>query len=100
MLTASAFLQIKASDNHHLRHTTMKETKRLPAVRASWQIETRHLACCWSEIGQRIRYNPRRLKEISEVQGGYLRPVPEIASHDQLGEATWFLPHTTDCDSE
>ena len=67
---------------------------------SSWQNETGHLTCRWSGVGQRIRYNPRWMQETSEVQCGYLAPVPDFASHSPFGGATWFLPHTTDRDSE
>ena len=32
----------------------------------SWQTEKGHLACCWSEVGNRVQYNPRWMQEASE----------------------------------
>ena len=69
-------------------------------MRTSWQAETGHLACRWSEAGQRVQYNPSWMQEASEIQSGYLPPVPDFASHSPFGGSTWFHPHTADCDSE
>jgi hypothetical protein len=59
----------------------------------SWQTETGQLACRWSEVGQRIPYNPRWMQDASDVPSGYLPPVPDFASHSPFGGAEWFLPH-------
>jgi hypothetical protein len=34
------------------------------------------------------------MQQASEIQGSYLPPVPDFASHSPFGGATWFLPHT------
>jgi hypothetical protein len=69
-------------------------------MRSSWQTETGHLACRWSEAGQRVQYHPGWMQESSDVQSGYLPPIPDFASHSPFGGATWFRLHTADCDSE
>jgi hypothetical protein len=67
----------------------------------TWQTETGHLACHWSEVGQHAPYNPRWMQETSDVQSGYLPPVPDFASHSPFGGATpWFQLHTSDRDSK
>ena len=62
-------------------------------MKLSWQTETGNLACCWSEVGQRVQYNPDWMQETSEVQVGYLPPLPDFASHSPFGGASWFEPH-------
>jgi hypothetical protein len=69
-------------------------------MRSSWQTETGYLACRWSEVGQRLQYNPRWMQETSDIQSGYLMPVPDFASHSPFGGGSWFQPHTADRDSE
>jgi len=69
-------------------------------MRTSWQVGTGHLACRWSEVGQRVQYNPSWMQETSEMQSGYLPPVPDFASHSPFGGGTWFHLHTADRDSE
>jgi len=59
---------------------------------SSWQMEAKHLACRWSEIGQRLQYNPRWIQEAKDIPSGYLPPVPDFASHSPFGGATWFQP--------
>ena len=76
------------------------ERRRLPAMR-SWQTETGQLACRWSEVGQHVQYNPRWMQEASDIQGGYLPPVPDFASHSPFGGSTsWFQLHTAERDSQ
>jgi len=62
-------------------------------MQLSWLTETGHLACRWSEVGQRVQYNPRWMQETKEIQSGYLPPVTDFASHSPFGGATWFLPY-------
>jgi len=70
-------------------------------MKSSWQAESGLLACCWSEVGQRVQYNPPWMEETSEIQsGGYLPPLPDFASHSPFGGASWFEPHTAARDSE
>ena len=69
-------------------------------MRSSWQTETGHLACRWSEILERVQYDPRWMQESSDMQSGYLLPIPDFASHSPFGGAYWFQPHIADRDSE
>jgi hypothetical protein len=66
----------------------------------SWQTETGGLASHWSDIGQRIPYNPQWMQEASRMQSGYLAPVPDFASHSPFGGATWFLADPSSCRPE
>ena len=54
-------------------------------MRSSWATETGHLACRWSEIGQRVQYNPRWMQEASDTQGSYLPPLPDFVIHSPFG---------------
>ena len=65
-------------------------------MRSSWQTETGHLACRWSDLVQPAesdRYNRRFMQETSDSQGSYLPPLPDFASHS-FGAAFWFLPRS------
>ena len=62
-------------------------------MKSSWQSDTGHLGCVWSELGQRTEYNPCWMQEASDAQGGYLPPVPDFASHSPFGGASWFEPY-------
>lgn len=59
-------------------------------MQSSWQNETGHLVCRWSEAGQRLPYNPRWMQDASDVHGSYLPPVPDFASHSPFGGPSWF----------
>jgi hypothetical protein len=49
----------------------------------------------------RFVINPRWMEETSDIQSGYLPPVPDFASHSPFGGATsWFQLHTAERDSE
>jgi hypothetical protein len=67
-------------------------------MKSSWQTETGHLACHWSEVGQRVLYDPRYLQVSSETHSSYLPPVPDFASHSPFGGASWFQFHRADHD--
>ena len=67
----------------------------------SWQTEMGHLACRWSEVGQRLPYDPLWMRETSDTQSGYLLPIPDFASHSPFGGATsWFQLHLPERDSK
>jgi hypothetical protein len=68
-------------------------------MKSSWQTETGYLACRWSEAGQFVQYDPR-LIQTEHLQGSYLPPVPDFASHSPFGGASWFQPHRADHDSQ
>ena len=69
-------------------------------MRSSWQTEEGHLTCRWSDVGQRVQYNPRWMQGTSDIQSGFLPPPPDFASHSPFGGVSWFQPHPTDRDSE
>jgi hypothetical protein len=69
-------------------------------MRSSWQIEAGHLECRWSEVGQPVRYNPPWMQEARDVQGSYLPPLPDFASHSPFVGTTWYDRHAPRCDSE
>jgi hypothetical protein len=66
----------------------------------SGHIEAGHLVCRWSEVGQRVEYFPPWMQETSDIQGGYLPPLPDFASHSPFGGASWFERYIADHDSE
>ena len=63
------------------------------AMKISWQAEAGHLACNWSELSQRVPYNPVWMQEASEITSGYLPSLPDFASHSPFGGASWFQLH-------
>jgi hypothetical protein len=67
-------------------------------MKSSWQTETGHLACHWSEAGQSINNDPRWTQENSEMHSSCLPPVPDFASHSPFGWASWFQPYIVDRD--
>jgi len=54
-----------------------------------WQVEAGQLLCRWSETS-RSKYNPPWMQQTSEVQSGYLPPLPDFADHSPFAGATWF----------
>jgi len=67
---------------------------------SSWQTESGHLVCRWSEVGEHVPYDSQWMREASDIHGSYLPPVPDFASHSPFGGATWFLRYGARCDSE
>jgi hypothetical protein len=47
-----------------------------------------------------IPYTPGWIPEDAHMQGAYLPPVPDFASHGPFGGASWFQPHLADRDPE
>lgn len=64
-------------------------------MRLSWQTETSRLVCRWSELGERVRYNPRWLQDASRdvhrknVSG----PVVDLPRLSPFGGGHWYAPH-------
>jgi len=69
-------------------------------MKSSWQTDTGTLACRWCDVGQRVQYNPHWMQENSDIQGSYLPPLPDFASHSPFGGASWFELHCADCNSQ
>jgi hypothetical protein len=65
---------------------------------STWQTETGHLVCRWSDVGRRVQYNPSWMQEVSDIHSGYLPPLPDITSSSPFGGATWFQPHPAERD--
>ena len=72
--------------------------ERLSAMRSSWQTETGHVVCRWSKARQRVQYHPQWMQDTSNIQGSYLPPIPDFASHSW--GASWFERYTPERDSE
>jgi hypothetical protein len=59
--------------------------------------------CRWAEVRQHVQYNPPWMREASDVQGSYLPPLPDFASHSPFGGArgaSWFLRYPPGRESE
>jgi len=69
-------------------------------MKSSWQTDIGTLACRWSEVGRRFQYQPAWMQEASGVQGSYLPPLPDFASHSPLAGASWFELHCPEPKSE
>jgi hypothetical protein len=69
-------------------------------MKSSWQGNPGQLTCRWSEVGQRVEYNLRRMGEASDGRGSYLPPPTDFPSHSPLGGAEWFEPHGPVRDAE
>jgi len=67
--------------------------KGVKGMKSHWQIDTGQLAWRWSDLVQRVEYNPAWMQETSDPQSGYLPPPPDFASHSPFGGPDWFLPH-------
>ena len=61
---------------------------------SSWQMKEGHLVCGWSGQMGRSEYKPSWMQTSTEIQGGYLPPTPDFASHSPFGRPSgfWFLP--------
>jgi hypothetical protein len=68
-------------------------------MKSSWQTETGQLICRWSDVGQHVEYSPRWMQEASEIQGSYLPPIPDFASHSPFGGPAVFERYTLRRDS-
>jgi len=65
-------------------------------MESSWQAETGTLECRWFETAERVSYNPAWMQEASGIQGSYLPPLPDFASHSPFAGASWFELHLAD----
>jgi hypothetical protein len=65
---------------------------------SSWQTETGHLVCRWSEVGKRFQYDPKWMQDTSDIQSSYLPPLPNFTRHSPFGGASWLEPHHADPD--
>jgi hypothetical protein len=67
---------------------------------ASWQTESGHLTCNWSEIAQRSQYRAHWMQQATDAPSSYLPPLLDFASRSPFGGAFWFEPITTRGTSE
>jgi hypothetical protein len=59
---------------------------------SQWQMEAGHLVRRWAVPEPRGQYSPSWMREVEEIQSGYLQPVPDFASHSPFGGPCWFHP--------
>jgi hypothetical protein len=76
----------------------LSELRRFTGMVSTWQTETGHLVCRWSDVGQRLQYNPSWMQEVSDIHIGYSPPPPDFAARSPFGGATWFQPHPVERD--
>jgi hypothetical protein len=63
-------------------------------MKTSWQTETDHLICRWSEVGERIQYNPPWIQDAS--RDVHRRKVslslPDFTRISSFGGSEWYAP--------
>jgi hypothetical protein len=66
---------------------------------SSWQIKEGHLALRWVGRTETAKYDAPWIRTASDVQGSYLPPIPDFASHSPFGSPSgfWFLPRGYYC---
>lgn len=61
----------------------------MSAMKTSWQTETGHLECRWSEAGERLRYNAPWLQDASRSLQRKACPVlPDFRRRSPFG---WYV---------
>ena len=56
-----------------------------------WQTGRGHLTCRWDP--RHSQQNPAWMQEMPNIEGSYLEPVPDFASHSPFGGPSWFELH-------
>src|SRR5262249_29367248 len=75
------------------RSASTKEGQ-VSAIKMSWQTETDHLVCRWSEAGRRVQYHPRWLEDAAinlpreQVTPAFL----DFTRLNPFGGRRWFAP--------
>jgi hypothetical protein len=61
---------------------------------SSWQVKDGHIACRWSGLTERVKYESSCMQPDADIQGSYLPPMPDFAGHSPFGGpySFWFLP--------
>jgi len=59
-------------------------------MKSLWQLEAGHLVCHWSEVRRGTAYQPAWMRDLAEVQGSYLLPIPDFCSFSPFGGPSWF----------
>jgi len=67
---------------------------------SSWQTESGHLTCCWSDVRPSGRYDSLWIHDHANIPSGYLRPLPDFANHSPFGGVSWFQPNPADRDND
>jgi hypothetical protein len=59
-----------------------------------WQMKDGRLVRCWAGQVERSEYESPIEQSTSDIQGGYLPPLPDFASHSPFGRPSgfWLLP--------
>jgi hypothetical protein len=57
---------------------------------SSWQLTDGSFVCSWSGQVERSQRDTPIMQETSDVQSGYLRPLPDFANHSPFGGPSWF----------
>jgi len=57
----------------------------------AWMSEGSRIVCRWMEVGEGTVCASRCLKEA--MNGSFLPPPPDFASHSPFGGAMWITPH-------
>lgn len=65
-----------------------------------WQTEAGHLVWRWSDVAERVQYDPSWMQDTASMQGSYLPPPGNFASHSPFGGAHWFQPNPADRNSD
>jgi len=61
-------------------------------MQSQWRTETGRLACKWSDIGQRARTLAKWMQQDLDMQGSYMKPLPDFTAHSPFGGPSWFDP--------
>src|SRR6516225_10857103 len=61
-------------------------------MKMSWQTETDRLVCRWSEVGERVQYNPRWIQDASRnVPGKNVSPSVVVFTRlSSFGGREWY----------
>lgn len=62
-------------------------------MKSMWFDDSGRLARRWSDAGKWEGYTAVWMPEYSAMQGSYLEPVPDFASHSPFGGPDWFELH-------
>jgi len=62
-------------------------------MKMSWQTETDRLVCRWSEVGERVQYNPLWIQNASRNAHKNASPlVPVFTRFSPFGGREWYGP--------
>jgi hypothetical protein len=63
-------------------------------MKMSWQTETDRILCRWSEVGERVQYNPRWVQDASRDVDMKNVPtsIPDFTRLSPFGGREWYTP--------